>query len=306
MCQIISTFARCLLIGVNTLTLLLGVSFIVVGSLIMNDRSFISDLISNKTEETTIDAHRTITKDVINSELDIVFLTAGGIILGVGLFIALLSGVGCFAVFKKSKCLLMTYVFVVTILTLLQTIAIILAAIYQNELIKHITTFLKTTLKEYGGDQHVRELWNGKMKNFDCCGVTGFKDFDALMENTTDRAKQGLFDACCDQGTVTCSDFSYDNLTDHNTKNGCSDKAFKAFKDHYYADIVVVAVLIITNGLAIAAALGMKHTNDEEEDDKTTYERPKQHRDSTKNNLQNLSQMRNPSARDSVFMYENA
>ena len=71
MCQIISTFARCLLIGVNTLTLLLGVSFIVVGSLIMNDRSFISDLISNKTEETTTNTNSMIKAEIKSLQKDI-------------------------------------------------------------------------------------------------------------------------------------------------------------------------------------------------------------------------------------------
>ena len=82
--------------------------------------------------------------------------------------------------------------------------------------------------------------------------------------------------------------------------------AFQKFKDHYYADIVLVAILIITNGLAIAAALGM-NTNEETTDSKARATREMRRKDSDASNLKSLFQMKNPaaSARDSTFMYEN-
>ena len=116
MCQCISAFAKYLLFAVNVLTFLTGVAFVVVGSLFINDRSFVSNLLSNKSE--AVDTQRLASTDEIKSELDVLFHTAGGIVLCVGAFIVLLSILGFVGLVKNSKCLLMLYVLVITILNL--------------------------------------------------------------------------------------------------------------------------------------------------------------------------------------------
>ena len=308
MCQCISTISKYLLYFVNIVTFIIGFAFIVVGSLIISDRSFVSKLLSNQTEELDVEA-RIVTEDEIKSELDILFSYAGGIVVAVGTFVIILSVIGFVGLIKNSRCLLILYVFVITILTIAQTVAIVLAAIYQDILSKHLTEFLNSTLLHYGDDRDIRGKWNWKMSKLDCCGVTGWNDFEYL--NFTSNAKKDALRLCCNskQSNVKCQDLSFDDLNSDNTKPGCSLTAFQAFKDHYYADIAAVTFLIIANGLAIAAALGM--TNDEEDkeeeydghfDDKYRPERSR--KDSTMNNLQSLSQMRNPGipmSRDSCF-----
>ena len=308
MCQCISTISKYLLYFVNSITFIIGFAFIVVGSLIISDRSFVSKLLSNQTEELDV-AARIVTEDEIKSELDILFSYAGGIVVAVGTFVVILSVIGFFGLFKNSRCLLMLYVFVITILTFAQTVAIVLAAVYQDLLNEHLTEFLNSTLSHYGDDRDIRGKWNWKMSKLDCCGVTGWDDFQSL--NISSNAKKDAVKKCCNSklSNVKCQDLSFDDLNSENTKPGCSLTAFDAFRNHYYADIAAVTFLIIANGLAIAAALGMTNNEvDKEEeydghfDDKYLPERSR--KDSTMNNLQNLSQMRNPGipiSRDSCF-----
>ena len=152
MCKYFSAFSKFLLYTVNVLTFLIGVAIVTVGSLIINDRSFVSNLLSNNSEvvETTA---RIVTEEEIKTELDVLFSTAGTIILCVGVFLILLSIIGFVGLIKNSKCLLMIYVFVITILTIAQTVAIVLAAVYQQLLRNHLTEFLSSTLSHYGDDK---------------------------------------------------------------------------------------------------------------------------------------------------------
>ena len=307
MCKYFSAFSKCLLYTVNILTFLIGVAIVTVGSLIVNDRSFVSNLLSNKTEVVETSA-RIVTEKEIKDELDVLFSTAGAIILCVGIFLILLSIIGFVGLIKNSKCLLMIYVFVITILTIAQTVAIVLAAVYQQLLRNHLTEFLINTLSHYGDDKDIRGKWNWKMTRLDCCGVTGWNDF-VTLKNMSSNAKIDASKKCCDPKKVEakCENISFEDLSIENTKPGCSLKAFEAFKDHYYADIAIVAFLIVANGLAIVAALSMDDAHDDEDDldghydDKYHLERSR--KDSTANNLQNLSQMRNPgiASRDSCF-----
>ena len=308
MCQCIVTISKYLLYAVNVITFLIGLATTVVGCLIISDRSFVSKLLSNQTKELDVEA-RIVTEDEIKSELDILFSYAGGILYTVGTFVVIFSVIGFVSLIKNSRCLLILYVFVITILTIAQTVAIVLVAVYQDLLNEHLTEFLNSTLLHYGDDRDIRGKWNWKMSKLDCCGVTGWNDFESL--NFTSNAKKDAVRLCCysKQSNLKCQDLSFDDLNSDNTKPGCSLTAFQTFKDHYYADIAAVTFLIIANGLAIAAALGM--TNDEKDkeeeydghfDDK--YLPEKSRKDSTMNNLQNLTQMRNPGipiSRDSCF-----
>ena len=310
MCKCISAFAKCLLIAVNTVTLTMGLALIVVGSLMLHDKSFVANLLSNKVPPKPEVALKILTEEEVNAELNSFFTTAGGIVLGIGIFIFGLSFVGFVGVLRKSRCLLMTYVFVTTVLTLLQTITIILAAVFEKQLEQHIQTFLKGTLRDYGHDPSVRAVWNSKMKSLNCCGVTGYTDFKNLTESndTAENVLRDIIEHCCNKNVFknnVCPSTTTP-LTSNNVKKGCSNIAFQKFKDHYYADIVLVAILIITNGLAIAAALGM-NTNEETTDSKARATREMRRKDSDASNLNSLSQMKNPAAstRDSTFMYEN-
>ena len=125
---------------------------------------------------------------------------------------------------------------------------------------------------------------------------------------TSEEVLQDIIKHCCNPNVFSCKvdPSTIEALNSNNVKQGCSNIAFQKFKDHYYADIVLVAILIITNGLAIAAALGM-NTKEETTDSQPRATREMRRKDSDASNLKSLSQMKNPAAstRDSTFMYEN-
>ena len=106
MCKCISAFAKCLLIAVNTVTLTIGLALIVVGSLMLHDKSFVANLLSNEVPPKPEVSLKILTEEEVNAELNSFFTTAGGIVLGIGIFIFGLSFVGFLGVLRKSRCLL--------------------------------------------------------------------------------------------------------------------------------------------------------------------------------------------------------
>ena len=86
MCKCISAFAKCLLIAVNTVTLTIGLALIVVGSLMLHDKSFVANLLSKEAPKVEVSLKR-LTEEQVNAELNSFFTTAGGIVLGIGIFI---------------------------------------------------------------------------------------------------------------------------------------------------------------------------------------------------------------------------
>ena len=169
---------------------------------------------------------------------------------------------------------------------------------------------MNSTLVHYEDDEDVRMTWNAKMKSLDCCGVNGFnKDFSSLKNKD---AQNSVKMYCCNPKIVrTCNKLKFTELNNGNTKPSCSNKAFKKFKDHYYVDIIAVGFLIITNGLAITAAFGIKKEEKGEDGVEYEYEYEMSNPEPANNSVRNFPQMRNTSAaqsapcRDSEFMYEN-
>ena len=111
MCQCFSAIARYLLIAVNILTFIIGIVFVVIGSLLLNDRSWVSYLIGSQGNGTKEEVSGSVTNEEINSEVDAFFSLSGGLGLGVGLFMTLLSVLGFVGISRRSKGLLMAYVF---------------------------------------------------------------------------------------------------------------------------------------------------------------------------------------------------
>ena len=168
-----------LLIILNILFFVLGLGVLVLGTWISVDKTSLFDLVSNSTSEEKPTKDETIVK----SEIDYYFTFASLVIIGTGAFIVLLSLVGCCGAIKESKCLLITYALVVILITLVQSIGIILSAVYQENLKDHISTAFTPIIQHYGDDSLTTQVWNLKMESLECCGVNGYDDFKTLKSS---------------------------------------------------------------------------------------------------------------------------
>ena len=260
MCQnCMKTCSKQLLIVLNILFFVLGIGVLILGTWISVDKTSLLDLVSNSTTDQVLSRSE---KEVKN-EVDYYFTIASLGIIGTGAFIVILSLVGCCGAFKESKCLLITYAVIVILVTLVQSIGIILSAVYQDELKTHISSALKPTLQHYGYDQDpaITKYWDTKMTTLQCCGIKGHQDFIGL--NTT----KNINEICCLGGPCTSSNIKQNG---NETVPGCVDKAFLDLKDQWMHAIIIAGVIILTEILGIALALGLTNNmgnNDYDDDD---------------------------------------
>ena len=260
MCQnFMKTCSKHVLIVLNVLFFILGIGVLGLGTWISVDKTSLFDLVSNSTiyQNSSKSENENVT-----SEVNYYFTIASLGIIGTGAFIILLSLVGCCGAIKESKCLLITYAVVVILVTLVQSVGIILSAVYQPTLKTHISIALKPTLQYYGYDQDrtITEIWDIKMKNLHCCGVDGYKDFIGL--NTTSE----IAEICCIGGPCNTG-----NIEQNGNKAvpGCVDKVFSDLKEQWMHAIIVAGVIILTEILGIALALGLSNSmgNHDDEDE---------------------------------------
>ena len=224
-----STFAKHLLILINVLSFILGITVITIGTWIAIDKSSLINLVANGTIPESGEEQTEVKKEV-----DYYFTFAALIIIGTGAFIVLLSLLGCFGAIKESKCLLITYASFVIFITLVQSTGIILSAVFQIQLQNHISTFLTSSLKYYGREDHITQYWNTKMEHLNCCGVNGKDDFIKNMNAT---------DVCRDHA-----------------ETGCLTKVIQVIKDDLHYAIIIAAAVILTEILGIAFALGLNNS----------------------------------------------
>lgn len=253
--------AKPLLILINLLFFVLGIVVLGIGIWISVSKDSFFELISNSTIPKEV-------KDLdekVKNEADYYFSMASLVVIGMGAFIMLLSLIGCCGSFKESKCLLITYATVVILITLGQSIGIILSAVYQKEFQTQVGNAFKPSLKSYGTDHHVTLLWNLKMEGLKCCGVHGNNDFQNL-----DRTIN-ITSICCGKALDTCNSVNLDRNT-NTAPPGCVDKLFKDLEGYMKYAIILAAVVIVVQILAIALALGLSNNINNDNEDGSDYD----------------------------------
>ena len=121
-CDKKTSFAKDLLVTLNIVLFILGVSLIIIGYWISVDKTSLFNLIVNPT----------IAKYISDEDGDYYF-TVGSVMLNItGGFIALLNMLGFCGAIKDSKGLLISYVCGAIGITLIQTTVIILLAMFEE------------------------------------------------------------------------------------------------------------------------------------------------------------------------------
>jgi len=74
----------------------------------------------------------------------------------------------------------------------------IAAFIQQGNLNDDLKTSMVTSLDQYNQDSMVRNYWNNLQQNYQCCGVTDYKDWEKLWEASR------VPDSCCQNKAYGC------------------------------------------------------------------------------------------------------
>lgn len=190
-----------------------------------------------------------------------VFLTAGCVVLGVGLwtvidkhhyisllststyaattYILILAGVivlfvtalGCVGIWQENRCLIVLYTFMLLLIFLLEAVAGVIAYIYEEQVLNELQSSLNESfVTNYKFDEARTHAIDDLQRKFDCCGASNYSDWRYskwLIENPKEKKK--VPDTCCRTETLNCG------VRDHPSniyQDGCVNALANEIKDH--------------------------------------------------------------------------
>lgn len=169
-------------------------------------------------------------------------MVVGGIIL----FIAFM---GCCGTVRESKCMMMTYATLLTILLIAEVAIAVGIYMYKDDFKDLLKDGFNKSMGEYGTQQQITESWDTMQGNLKCCGIDSYKDWK------THNIDEVPLSCCMDGNKCEDTKGSY-------YAQGCLDKAVADLKtdEGMYSAIAVAVmeVLGILFGCCLGARFGRK------------------------------------------------
>ncbi|XP_072047837.1 CD63 antigen-like isoform X2 [Amphiura filiformis] len=125
--------------------------------------------------------------------------TVAGIIIGTGCFIFFVGFCACCGAIKEIVCLLQVYAFLIVLVIILEVVAAILAFVFQDDLIKFMEENINKIIEEEydGSDNAATQSIDLVQKDFNCCGATGYADWDPQTLWGSTNAGLAVPESCC-------------------------------------------------------------------------------------------------------------
>jgi len=143
----------------------------------------------------------------------------------------LVGFLGCCGVCKSNRCMLQTYIILVSILLAMELVGGILAIVFKDSLSEDIKNDMRKGIQDdYNGVNETDGVslgWNSMQLNLECCGAYNYTDYDGSSWSQTNSDRVPI--TCC-KG-VQKKDNYYTISTKE--KNDCIDEANGPQKDTY-------------------------------------------------------------------------
>lgn len=294
-----SSCAKCLLIFINVIVVILGLGILAVGAVAHLRQDILLELISQIPVEIVQDILQGFDVEGFLDATSIAFMVAGSVIFFVGFC-------GCCGAITNNTCLLVVYAIVVGVIILAQVVGGILIAFYTAKVEEQVKVVLKDSLESYKnpnggvsvssdgqlmiGVDKVRLAWDGTQILMGCCGVENGSDYKNVFSGKYDIANSSSAAvpiSCCtfinvndykasrstNQTTVVegitevvqsvqmCLEDAHPN---HTHTQGCYTKVIDLIKDYWYIAIgILVGTLLIELVGFISACIIMKSNREE-------------------------------------------
>jgi CD63 antigen len=178
----------------------------------------------------------------------ILMIVVGSILFTVGFF-------GCCGAYKENRCMVIAFVFLVSIVFIVEISAAIAGHVMRHEIDNLIRTKMNEATRNYQ-KVVVREAWDGTQRELRCCGVNNYTDW---LENDLLRNTSSVPPSCCvnsthgpDCGrgvllpwTVEAVPGSTSSSTDGIYQEGCLGKILGWFGDN----AIILSVVGVCLGL---------------------------------------------------------
>ncbi|XP_053549168.1 tetraspanin-1-like [Bombina bombina] len=130
-------------------------------------------------------------------------VNVGYLMIALGALLVILGYLGWCAAQKESKCLLLIFFLAIMTIFIVQIPGAVVALVYScTDLAENILQpLLAPVLREkYGNNQDVTKTWNVTMKDHQCCGISGYSDFDNSFYKISTH---GYPPFCCKSNSTT-------------------------------------------------------------------------------------------------------
>ncbi|XP_053408373.1 tetraspanin-4-like [Mercenaria mercenaria] len=301
-----SALAKVFLVAVNIFFLVIGLAFFALGLFVRFGSSVINDYVDSakKSIEDSVSGISTFgTIDL--SSFDVTEMLRG-VALGLiftGLFLAIITFLGCCGGCCNVKCMLITYIVICCVLLVGQ--AVVVGILYgspdtiHDSAKKPLKDKIQSDYAGLNGTDIISVGWNVVMIKVKCCGVNNYDDFTGAANWIYDYTslsppvtlKTPL--ACCmtlpDSDDFTCA--SITGATDSNNyqSTGCYDKIWDDTLGNLsiavgaLAGICLMQLLLVMFALVILCSGGKNKDNKVRPDER--HERSPQHIDKRKEAL---------------------
>nr|WP_171492036.1 tetraspanin family protein [Acinetobacter baumannii] len=157
------------------------------------------------------------------------------LLIVLGCFILMLSFFGCCGAIKENYCMLMTFSTIIFLIFIIEIGVGIAAYVFRDKLAENIKEAAEEDMQNYGKEKTATDFWDDVQKQFDCCGVENYTDWENVFKNNT------LPSSCCDEknGETNCTT----QPPIHFHEKGC----FDALKEHFmqYSLKIGISALVI-------------------------------------------------------------
>jgi CD151 antigen len=188
-------------------------------------------------------------------------------LLSAGALVILVAFMGCYAVLKEFRILLVVYIFLLVLIFLIEAMVGILAYIYEENVQTELEMGLNNTfLTSYMIDDDVTHAVDFLQEKFHCCGAVSFTDWQHSRWLQTHETDNKVPDSCCKTVTERCGTRDHPSNINY---TGCLDLMALHMEHHLYILSAVglgICVLQIF-GIVLACKLYFKLKNSYAVDD---------------------------------------
>ncbi|XP_044730906.1 CD151 antigen-like [Chrysoperla carnea] len=186
-----------------------------------------------------------------------IFVAAGSLVLIVALL-------GCCSVLKENRPLLISYIFLLLFIFLLEAMVGIMSYIYREQLNAELEQTLNTTfLESYAIDPHRTKAIDLMQQEYKCCGAIRFEDWEYSQAFKENKTKYPTPDSCCKTPSLNCGrSISPSNIF----YNGCLNRLTSEMRQHLSilsaVGLGICVVQIFGINLACSLHLKLRHILD--------------------------------------------
>lgn len=178
------------------------------------------------------------------------FKTAANILIAAGALVMIIGGIGCCAVVKENKWLLLLYSFLVLMIFILEIASGIMAYSKRDKVISKIEEAVSKTIKDDYGEkdkQKLTEAIDKAQQELMCCGVSSGADWKTSQWFNSSDKSESVPESCCKKMAAGCSKGNSPSIY----QEGCS----QALQDFVKSKMAMVGGIGV--GIAILQILGV-------------------------------------------------